>query len=224
LREERRAIPESGWRSLLRRLGRRFTRHPAGGGEAHPAATQLALSDGTPVLVRAIEPLDADALAEALERLSPESRYQRFLSDLDRLTPAQLEYLTHVDGINHLALGVAVVQGRARAPRPIAVARCIRDPSEPELAEVAIVVADEWQRRGVGSLLFGMLAERAREVGIRRWKAVMLAENAGARKLLEEVGTRLSTRLEGPGSVEAIYELRPPAAIVPETMDEEAKA
>jgi len=61
----------------------------------------------------------------------------------------------------------------------------------------------------VGTILFKALAQRAREASIRRWKAIFLTGNTGARKLMELVGTKHSERLEGPGVIEAIYKLFP---------------
>src|SRR5688500_14752946 len=140
------------WRKLLDLFAR-----PAG-----PETEHGALPDGTPVLIRPLIPEDAPLVAEALAHLSQESRYQRFLAPVERLTPAQLEYLTRVDGSDHIALGMALApRRRGETPQPIAIARSIRDRSRPEEAEVAVVVADEWHRRGVGSLLLTKLSERA---------------------------------------------------------------
>ena len=194
------------FREVLERIGRLFLgpRAPAGPEPTHH------LPDGTPVIVRPIEPTDAAAMAEAFARLSSRSRYQLFLSVVDRLTPAELEYLSRVDGDRHLALGMAVLQPGASTPVPVAIARCIREAEDPETAEVAVIVADEWQGRGVGRLLLGCLAERSRAVGICRWKAVMLAENDAARRLLEGIGPLVSRRTEGPGVAEAVYLLDAP--------------
>jgi GNAT superfamily N-acetyltransferase len=189
-------------RQILERLGRLFGGHRSDKpGPAGPVPTH-ALPDGTPVIIRAIEPSDAEAMAEAFGRLSGKSRYQRFLNQVDRLTSAELEYLSRVDGDHHLALGMAVIQEGVAVP--VAIARCIRESGEPDLAEVAFVVADEWHGRGVARLLVQCLAERARAVGIRRWKAVMLAENTAARRLLEHAGSLLSRRMEGAGVVEEV--------------------
>jgi GNAT superfamily N-acetyltransferase len=91
----------------------------------------------------------------------------------------------------------------------VAIARCIRETSDPEQAEVAFVVADEWQRRGVGSLLVHRLSEQARAAGILRWKAEMLAENEGALRLLAKVGPLRSRRMQARGVVEVIHDLSP---------------
>lgn len=189
---------------VLERLGRLFAGKRRG---ARPTPTDH-LPDGTPVIVRAIQPTDAEAMVDALSRLSARSRYQRFLGAVDELSPEALDYLTHADGVNHLALGMAVLPPDGE-PRPVAIARCIREASDPEQAEVAFVVADEWQRRGVGSLLVHRLSEQARAAGILRWKAEMLAENEGALRLLAKVGPLRCRRMQARGVVEVIHDLSP---------------
>jgi len=193
---------------ILERLGGLFTErfgHPTRAAVPEPTHH---LPDGTPVMVRAIQPTDAEAMVDALSRLSARSRYQRFLGAVDELSAKELEYLTHADGVNHLALGMAVLPAGGGKPQPVAIARCIRETADPEQAEVAFVVADEWQRRGVGSLLVRCLAEQARNAGILRWKAFILAENEGALRLLSHVGPQRSRHMEGRGVVEVIHDLR----------------
>ncbi len=91
----------------------------------------------------------------------------------------------------------------------VAVARCVRDSSDASLAEVAIVVADEWQRRGIGKVLFKELANRAWKVGIHSWRAFFLSDNTGIRKLMEVVGTKQLERLEDYNVIEVVYKLFP---------------
>jgi RimJ/RimL family protein N-acetyltransferase len=170
------------------------------------------LTDGTPVVVRPIRPDDAPLLSEALRELSPASQYQRFLTVKDRLSDTELDYLTHCDQVEHVAYGVGVVDPDCAPPRPIAVARCIRETPGADLAEVAITVADDWQGRGAGTLLFQALARRASTVGIRRWRALLLAANLPARRLLDRVGELESSEPAGFGAIEVIYRLRPPHA------------
>jgi GNAT superfamily N-acetyltransferase len=167
----------------------------------------VTLPDGTPAIVRPIRPDGGPVLAERLQYLSPQSAYQRFLAAKSFFSDEELEYLTRVDGVNHLALVLAV--STPEADEPVAVARCVRDPRDPETAEVAIAVIDAWQRRGVGTILLSALARRAWAVGIRRWQAFFLAENRGVRRLLEREGRALSERWVGDGVVEAVYELAP---------------
>jgi RimJ/RimL family protein N-acetyltransferase len=145
------------------------------------------LPDGTPLLVRRIAPEDAPALAEGFTRLSQESRRLRFLTPKPRLSTAELHYFTAVDGHRHEAL-VAVDPPTGEG---VGVARFVRDESDPRRAEVAVTVADDWQQRGVATLLLDRLSDRAREEGVKRFTALVSADNRGMHRLLEHLGTPL---------------------------------
>ena len=147
----------------------------------------LQLRSGDWVSVRQLRPKDAPALAAAVERLSALSRYRRFHSAAPRLTDQMIKYLTDVDHHDHEAL-VAVQPGTGGII--IGVARFIRDPAHPDTAEVAVVVTDSWQRRGVGTLLLRRLARRASDEGIRFVTGNILAENHPTIKLAQRLGAR----------------------------------
>ncbi|MDQ2686434.1 MAG: GNAT family N-acetyltransferase [Armatimonadota bacterium] len=168
------------------------------------------LSDGTRIRVRPSRLDGGPKLRAALHALSPQSRYQRFLSPKDDLTPAEMDYLTRTDGIRHLALAAIPLDADGAERDPIGVARWIREAEGGDVAEVAVTVADAWQRRGVGALLFRALALRAQAIGVRRWRAVFLTDNRGVQRLLEGVGRKVSETRLGAGQTEAVYELRPP--------------
>jgi GNAT superfamily N-acetyltransferase len=146
--------------------------------------TSVELRDGSQVLVRPVRPDDRDAIRNAFERLSEATRYRRFLTAVTRLTESDLDYLTEVDHRDHEAL-VAFDPGGGAA---VAVARFIRRSDAPAIAEAAVVVDDGWQRRGLGSALCRLLAERAREVGVERFSATLLADNREVLRLLESLG------------------------------------
>jgi nucleotide-binding universal stress UspA family protein/GNAT superfamily N-acetyltransferase len=146
------------------------------------------LRDGARVTIRPIEPEDREELAAGFERLSPESRYRRFFGPMNQLRPRDLDYLTRVDHHDHEAL-VALDE----AGQGIGVARYVR--TEPGEAEPAVVVADDWQRRGVGARLVDLLAERALEEGIATFRAPVLAQNADAIALLKRLGEASTTHL-----------------------------
>jgi RimJ/RimL family protein N-acetyltransferase len=152
----------------------------------------ITLRDGSRVRVRPIRPDDKAVLSEAFERLSDESRYQRFLSPLPELRPMDLVYLTEVDHHDHEAL-VAFDPGGAA----VGVARYVRWASRPDRAEFALTVADDWQRRGLGTLLLDRLGARAHAEGVRRFTASVLAENHEMLGLLEKLGTFRVLRAEG---------------------------
>lgn len=176
---------------------------------ADQSAIHFTLPDGTPAIVRPIHPNGGPQLAAELKKLSSDSRYQRFLSPKSSFSSKELNFLTNCDGVNHLALVLAVTDADGREQRSVAVARCVRDSTDASLAEVAITVADAWQRRGVGTILFKELAKRARKVGIKRWRAYFLSDNAGIRNLMEKVGTRQLERIEDYKVTEVIYQFPP---------------
>jgi GNAT superfamily N-acetyltransferase len=135
-----------------------------------------------PVLIRPIRADDGERLSASHERLSPESRYRRFLSAKPELTGADVRYLVEVDGIDHIAL--VVTQPSLPGEPIVAVARCIRVPGSPDTGEVAIVVADALQGQGIGTRLVGRLAALAVAQGITRFRATMLSENLPIQRLL----------------------------------------
>ena len=140
------------------------------------------LRDGTPIEIRPISGSDKEALAAAFERLSPESRYRRFFRPLKRLTATDLRYLTEVDHRDHEALVAIGPDGDL-----IGVARYIRSEEDPASAEVAVTVADDWQSRGVATLLLERLVERARAEGIGHFLALVLGENRDAVELFRQL-------------------------------------
>lgn len=141
----------------------------------------IELRDGTSISVRPIEPGDRSALARGFERLGPESRYRRFHSPIDRLTDAQLDYLTKIDHADHEALA-AFHDGEI-----VGVARYVRTEPGPR-AEVAVTVGDDWQGRGVGRTLLDLLTARAREEGVETFTAQVLGGNLPMVELLSSLG------------------------------------
>ena len=142
------------------------------------------LRDGSSLLIRPIVPDDRALLRKGFEQLSEHSRYMRFQTPLAALSDEQLSYLTEVDHHDHEALV-------ALEPTPgetdiVGVARFVR--VSDGVAECAIAVTDEWQGRGVATELLDRLVDRAREEGVQRFTALVLAENAEAIRLLERLG------------------------------------
>jgi GNAT superfamily N-acetyltransferase len=149
---------------------------------SHPGEAAR-LRDGTQVLVGPLGPDDAALVADGFARLSEESRRLRFLGPKPTLTEAELRYLTQVDGHNHeavCAIDPATGQG-------IAIGRFVRDPQDANRAEVAITVADEWQRRGLGRLILERLSDRAREEGVRSFTALVSDDNRNMQSLLQRI-------------------------------------
>ncbi len=148
------------------------------------------LSDGTLVEIRPIRADDALRLQAAHARLSPESRYRRFLGAKPILSTQDVRYLVDVDGADHFAL-VATATAPAAATDGdeviVAVTRFVRLRGEPDAAEFAIVVADEYQCRGLASELLSRLAAAATERGIARFRATALAGNTAIVKLISRL-------------------------------------
>jgi RimJ/RimL family protein N-acetyltransferase len=165
------------------------------------------LRDGTQILVRRIRPDDKGLLARGLQQLSELSVQRRFLSPKPSFTRAELRYLTEVDGHDHVALVAESPTQPVR--RLIGVGRFVRLREDPEAAEVAIVVADVWQGRGVGSALARELAARARGLGIKRFTATMAADNLPAQRLMEKLTAHLERRQGGSGVSELVLDLAP---------------
>jgi RimJ/RimL family protein N-acetyltransferase len=155
------------------------------------------LSDGTPILIRPIRADDKRFLSAGLRNMSQLSVQRRFLSPKPTFSRAELRYLTEVDGHNHVALVAESPTQPVR--RLIGVARFVRLPEAADTAEAAIVVADDWHGRGVGSKLAGALAARARGRGIRRFTATMAGDNLPAQRLMEKLTAELDRRHAGSG-------------------------
>ena len=144
-------------------------------------------------------------LETGLRHLSEESVQRRFLAPKSSFSRAELRYLTEVDGRDHVAL-VAEYPGDP-VRRLIAVARFVRLQDDPEAAEVAIVVADDWQRRGLGSLLAERLADEARRSDVRRFTATMASDNEPAHRLMAKLTAHLELRHTGGGVSDVVMEL-----------------
>ncbi len=145
------------------------------------------LHDGTKVVLRLIGPQDRERLAQGFEKLSPESRYRRFLTPTPRLSAEALRVLTETDGWNHLAIGAAAVDEHGAEGEGFGVARFIRLPESPEIAEASVAVIDERQGLGLGDVLLGTLVEAARERGIRTFRGYVLRENEPMRALFDQL-------------------------------------
>jgi RimJ/RimL family protein N-acetyltransferase len=153
------------------------------------------LRDGTPIHIRPIRPDDKPLLVRGIGELSDASVLRRFLSPKRSFTKAELRYLTEVDGHDHVAF---VAETPADPGRLIAVGRWVKLTDEPGAAEVAVVVADWWQRRGIGSRLGTVLADEARRHGVRRFTATMHGDNVPAQRLMAKLTHHLEHRSNGP--------------------------
>ncbi len=154
------------------------------------------LDDGTPFVIRPIRDTDGPALAAAFERMSARSRYLRFFTVRNSLSEQLLNSLTKIDHDQHRAWVVAdpdtpsdIDSGEGRG---VAVARLIRLDGEPGVAEAALVVTDDYQRRGFGSLLLDLLIGTARDTGVEFIRFETLYENRSMRSLLDRLDARVN--------------------------------
>lgn len=133
-----------------------------------------ALRDGTRLLIRAIRPADKQLLAEHFQSLSERSIYYRFFGHKRSLEQEDLSRLTELDFVNHVGLAATIeAEGTERF---IGVGRYLRS-VDAVAAEVAFAVVDEFQGRGIGTLLLHHLAQIARRQGINKFAAFVMGDN-----------------------------------------------
>jgi ribosomal protein S18 acetylase RimI-like enzyme len=151
----------------------------------------LDLSHGLTIVVRPLANGDVDTVAAVFGRLGSESRRLRFNGAKPCLSDRELGDLARIDATHHAL--VAHVVGDLR---PAALAQLVR--SSRESAEIAFVVADEHQHRGIGSALTRMLLDDARAAGIKEITALASGDNRAALALIRRTASVLEVRLEGP--------------------------
>ena len=166
------------------------------------------LEDGTTVFLRPAVSADRRLIESGFGRLSPQSRYQRFFTPVLELSPTALDHLSDVDGADHRAIAAVVHEGAEEVG--VGVARYVRL-DDPEAAEVAVTVIDEYQGRGLGRHLFDALAAEALRRGITRFEGTVLVENRGMQAILRRAGARFSWAEEGVIAFEVDLRARPPA-------------
>ncbi len=169
---------------------------------------RVTLEPGLEVLIRQIRPEDKQLLAEAFEGVSPVTRYQRFFAPVERLSDGDLAYLTEVDHCDHEAL-VAIDPDEGSI---VGVARYVRTKQRNE-AEVAIIIGDDWQGKGLATAMLQRLVRRAAAEGIDYFLALVLTGNTSATELFEGLVPDRARRMRGdPGQVEILIELPGPGS------------
>ena len=159
-------------------------RTPAGAGR------RVIVRDGSEVLIRPVRGADAPLLADGFARLSARSRWMRFLGAKKTLSPAELRDLTEIDHHDREALG-ALDQASGRG---VGIARYVRHAADPQAAEIAVTVVDDWQRLGLGTVLLTQLSDRARAAGILRFTALVSTENDAGIRLLRRLNAEFVRR------------------------------
>lgn len=161
---------------------------------------RLPLRDGREVTLRAIEPADAPAIAQAFERLSSESRYSRFMQHKRRLDPAALDRGVHPRPGRDFAFvattpatdGIDIV-GAAQYVRA-------KD-DDPSTCEFAITVAEDWRGSGLARQLLASLVRRARRDGYARMEGSVIASNSKMLALARKLGFKAHAEADEAGVV-----------------------
>lgn len=159
----------------------------------HPYPSHListwTVPDGTTVTIRPIKPEDAELEVNFVRTLSAETKYYRFMNTMRELPPAMVARLTQIDYDREMAfIATLTVEG---VEKEIGVCRYAVNP-DGESCEFAVVVADDWQHRGLARKLMGVLIETARSRGISFMNGVFLANNERMLKFVQKLGFVLS--------------------------------
>ncbi|HXH56854.1 GNAT family N-acetyltransferase [Iamia sp.] len=161
----------------------------------------VVLSDGGTMHVRPIRHDDGDRIARFHERQSPESIYFRYFSPRPRLSTADIERLTRVDGIDRMAF-VGLINDEL-----VGVARYDRYPSR-QVAEVAFFTDDDHAGRGMATVMLEYLAAAARDVGITGFSAQVLPTNRRMQGVFKQVGFEVTSRFSD-GVIEVEFPIEP---------------
>ncbi|MGH9301583.1 MAG: GNAT family N-acetyltransferase, partial [Acidimicrobiales bacterium] len=186
--------------------------------DVYPARWEadVVLTDGGTVHVRPVTPDDAPLIDALHQRLSAETVYLRFFSPLPRLSPALLRRFTEVDYKDRMAL-VALL-----GPSIVAVARYDRVPGGDE-AEVAFLVDDAHQGRGLGTIMLEHLVGAAKHGGIRRFVADTLPNNRRMLGVFRDAGFT-AERSFADGVVRVSFDIEPTVASVAAMHDRERQS
>jgi acetyltransferase len=169
---------------------------------------EVTLRDGARLRLRPIRPEDQDRLSTFYDRLSRHTAYQRFFTVMKRLPPDWARLLANVDYERRLAL--LAEHGPPEAPELVGVAR-YEPTDQADTAEIAFVIQDGWQNRGLGTLMLDALLAAAEARGIRRFRAYVLASNMRMIDLLVRF-TDVQERVTESGVTELLLVRRPAPA------------
>jgi acyl-CoA hydrolase/RimJ/RimL family protein N-acetyltransferase len=152
------------------------------------------LRDGTEIFFRPIKPNDEPALVEMLYSLSAESVRTRYMTRTKAFPHRDVQQLTNIDYKNDMAI-VGVVPG-VSGDEIVAVGQYFLDPKT-QAAEVAFVVQDEWQQKGMGTFLLDYLTKIAKQRGVKRFYAKVLPNNKAMLAIFYNSGYKVNTEFDG---------------------------
>lgn len=156
------------------------------------------LRDGSPVTIRVLRKEDAVLERDFIKRLSPESRWMRFLGGIAEPSDEMVRKFTDLDYRRDMAF-VALVQQDGK-PREIGVSRYSLSP-DGKSCECAVTVSDEWQGKGLGTLLMRHLIDTARQRGIGSMFSIDDADNSRMQDLARDLGFARTRNPDDPSQV-----------------------
>lgn len=145
----------------------------------------LQLEDGTLIQLRPIHPLDGKQALPFREKLSEETIRARFLGYIPKHSQQLVDRLTKIDYKNEMAIVAEVKKEELR--EVIAVARIVRD-KDTDAAEFAIIIADEWQGKGLGSEMTNFMISIAKEMKFEKLYALLYSHNQQMQEIFSKKG------------------------------------
>jgi L-amino acid N-acyltransferase YncA len=155
--------------------------------------SKFTTKDGDVLLIRPIRPADEDLIKDMFYSFSEQTKYLRYHGTLKAMPHNKVQVFCNVDYDTEMAL--VAVHGTGGMEEIVAVGRYLTNPAK-RAAEMAFVVADQWQRKGLGTHLFRRLLEIGNQEGIREFHADVLPENAGMLKIFHSSGLNTETVTE----------------------------
>lgn len=140
---------------------------------------------GERVTIRPIRITDTEMESDFIRRLSPESKHFRFLGGVSELPASELKGLCDVDGRKSMAFVATVLRDGREVE--IGVSRYAPNAAS-DVREIAVTVSDEWQRKGLGSVLMKVLIESARSKGVKHLYSIDTPDNTAMSALAKELG------------------------------------
>lgn len=155
----------------------------------------LTLPNGEEVHIRMLLPSDRDTLLDAFHKLSDETKRLRFFQVNEELSDKELDYLLNIDNTNHVAYCAYTIKDSI--PNGIGVVRYIRSVKNPEIAEVAITIVDEYHGKGIGKELIKKITQHARKEGITTYVANAFYFNNIILKMISKFPYKITGSDEG---------------------------
>lgn len=167
----------------------------------------ITLKNGTEIFFRPVKPTDESALSEMLYSLSTDSVKKRYFTHTKTFPHKDVQKLTNIDYDQNLAI-VAVVPGPEGTEEIVSIAQYFLDPKT-QVAEVAFIVQDEWQDKGMGAVLLDYLTSSAKDHGVKTFYATVLPINKAMLSIFYNSGYSVSTEFDG-DSYSIKYDLNKP--------------